>query len=1124
MHSTPPLGRYHYQLYSISIGLLLPLMAAFNTGHAHTRPGRGPITQSTTAQSASVFTNSAQKITDIGVLEPGKPILQELAGGEVHSYRINLAVGQFLRVLVDQRGIDLTLALHDPNNRKITEADSPVSARGPERISVIADVAGSYRLELRPKLATLPRGRYEARIADLRAAQPDDQIRITAERMHAEATFIFGEGTGESRRKAIEKYKQTIPLWQSLGDPREEGHTLLAIGFNLANLSEHKEALEIFEKAAVLMRAARDREGEATVLYSIGLLHNNLDDHRKALDFYDQALIILRAIGDRSMEANTLGNTGSVYASTAEYQQALEYYTQSLVIKREVGDPPAEATLLNNLGFVYGRTGQHQKALEYYNQALPILRAINDRSGEGTTLNNIGSVYNELGDPRKALEFYTQAADIKRAAGRRAEEAIALSNIGFAYNKLGEYSKALEFYNQSLTLATSAGVRSREAVAFANIGKTYADLGDHRKALEYYGRALPIQIAIGERRGQATTLNGIGKAHQDLGDPKNALEFYHQALAIRRATDDLKAQAETLYDLARAQRDLNNLDAARSAIEDSISAVESLRVNVKSPQLRASYLASVRDYYQFHIDVLMQLHKQRPSERFDVAALNVSERSRARALLELLKEGRAEIHHDLEPSLIARERMFRQTIGDKADRLTRLLSGKHTKEQVATVDKEIESLATEYEQIQGHIRHVSPRYAALTQPVPLTLKEIQTELLDPDTLLLEYALGDDKSYLWVVTTTSSNSFELPKREEIEALARDLHEHLTARNQGIKDETAEQRRIRLARAETEYAKKAFALSEMVLTPIARELKNKRIVIVSEGALQYVPFAALPDPLSGALFKPLIVDHEIVNLPSASVLAVLRQETRDRKPPAKTVAVLADPVFSETDPRLTPIHKTSAIADEGAAVEDLKRSASESGLTDLMRLRFSRLEAEEISKLASEKMRLKALDFAASRATATSGELSQYRIVHFATHGLINNKNPELSGVVFSLVDTRRQPQNGFLRLYDIYNLKLSADLVVLSACQTALGKNIKGEGIVGLTRGFMYAGAPRIVASLWRVEDRATAQLMQRFYARMLGEGLTPSAALRAAQVSMLGNKRWQAPYYWAGFTLQGEWK
>lgn len=524
--------------------------------------------------------------------------------------------------------------------------------------------------------------------------------------------------------------------------------------------------------------------------------------------------------------------------------------------------------------------------------------------------------------------------------------------------------------------------------------------------------------------------------------------------------------------------------------------------------------------YETNIDVLMRLHQQRPTEGFAVAALEVSEKSRARSLLELLREARAEIEQGVDPSLIERESYLRRSIANKAEQQIRLLSGKYTEQEASAIAKELNALTTDYDQVQSRIRQASPRYAALLEPQPIDVEEIRKRVVDADTLLLEYSLGEEKSFLWAVTPDTVKSFELPGRATIEQSAKRVYQLLTERGTSVSGETIAQRKVRLERADSEYMEAAAALSRMLLGPVASELKQKRLAIVAEGVLQYVSFSALPSPVSGA--TPLIVDHEIVTLPSASVLAVLREETVNRKPASKAVAVLADPVFSASDPRVAK--NGAAPVDDSSSLVDAQRSAAESGLKDLVRLRFSRQEAEEIARLAGNKSNLKALDFAANRAVAMDQKLSDYRIVHFATHGLINNQHPDLSGVVLSLVDAQGRPQNGFLRLYDIYNLKLDAELVVLSACQTALGKEIKGEGLVGLTRGFMYAGAPRVVASLWRIDDRASADIMSRFYAAMLKDGLRPAAALRAAQVSMLREKRWQSPHYWAAFTIQGEWR
>ena len=545
--------------------------------------------------------------------------------------------------------------------------------------------------------------------------------------------------------------------------------------------------------------------------------------------------------------------------------------------------------------------------------------------------------------------------------------------------------------------------------------------------------------------------------------------------------------------------------------------VEKLRTRVTSQQLRTSFFASVQQLREFYIDLLMRLHKENPSQRLDAAAFNASETGRARSLLELLNEANAEIHRGVDPKLLERKRNLEESIAAKAESQARSFSEKTAKERAAAAE-ELALLTSEYDQVEARIRDTSPQYAALIQPVPLKLEEIQQQVLDDETLLLEYSLGEQKSFLWAVTPDSIKTYELPNRAIIEPLARRVYELLTARNQRVANETLEQRRQRLESTDAEYLKAATSLSQTLLGPAAAELKNKRLLIVSDGVLQFVPFAGLPDPNNA---QPLMLDHEIVTAPSTAVVALLRQETRNRKPAPKTLAVFADPVFSNDDPRVLTARLAHAARDEKT---DAVRSASEVGLDDLRRLRFSRQEADEITRYATNDLKLEAVDFQANRTLATSAELGQYQIVHFATHGLINNTHPELSGVVLSLVDEKGRPQNGFLRLYDLYNLKLSADLVVLSACQTALGKEIRGEGLVGLTRGFMYAGAPRVVASLWQIDDRATAEFMKRFYQGMLGQKLRPAAALRAAQASMSKDPRWHQPHYWAAFTLQGEWK
>jgi CHAT domain-containing protein len=537
----------------------------------------------------------------------------------------------------------------------------------------------------------------------------------------------------------------------------------------------------------------------------------------------------------------------------------------------------------------------------------------------------------------------------------------------------------------------------------------------------------------------------------------------------------------------------------------------------------------------------MRLHSQRPNEGYAARGLQASERARARSLLETLAESKADLRQGVDIKLLDSERALQNQLNVKAEEQTRLLSGNHTQAQAEAIAKEIDAFTGKLQQIEAQIRRSSPRYAALTQPQPLTPKEIQSQLLDSNTMLLEYWLGDAKSYLWAVTQTSITSFELPKREEIESAAREFYALLTTRPKSLSAGGSKKRGLRVPtgrQANLKFEEVPLRLSRTLLGPVRGQLGNKRLLIVNTGALQFIPFTALPSPTTEVgISQPLVSRHEIVNLPSASTLAVLRRELGQYQRATKGIVVLADPVFERTDSRVklrvrgnTQDRTASAAKTEERAelALEVTRAAEETGVARdglfIPRLPGTRREAEQILSMVSADEGKGAFDFAASRLTATSLELSQYRFVHFATHGFLNSVHPELSGIVLSLFDEEGNPQDGFMRAHEVFKLKLGAELVVLSACQTGLGKEVKGEGLVGLTRGFMYAGAPRVVVSLWNVSDEATAELMTRFYRGMLRKGLAPAAALRSAQVSLMKERKWSAPFYWAAFTLQGEWR
>lgn len=1015
-------------------------------------------------------------------LVQGTPVSRQMNGAEVHSYRMTLATGQYARVIVEQRGIDVVVKVLSSDGRQVAEVDTPNGAQGPEVVPLVSEGDGTYRVEVRP-LKKDGRGNYEIKVDEVRIATAQDRSLVAANAAYAEADRARAQ---KRRQEAIKKYEEALQLY----------------------------------------RAAANRDGEIATLNILASGYQAVSEKQKSLDHYDQVLQLYRTIGNRQGEADTLRTIGNVYNSPdansapgpTERQKALEYLYQATALYKELNAPKHEAYTLTIIGGIYNAFGERQKALQHFNQALLLQRSVGDQKREGYTLAYIGGAYNALGEKHTALEYFNQAIATFKASEEGFGEATALTEIAGVYLSLGETDKALEYFNQALPLHKTKTNRGWEAKTLTLIGAVYHARGDGQKALQFLTQALPIQKALNSRGWEANTLTYMGAVYSSLGDWQKASECFTQALALSRAIFDPKTEANVLLNLARAERNHNNLPAARQHAEKAIELIESIRTKIVSQDWRASYFASKRDYYELYVDLLMKQHQESPGKGHDAAALQASERARARSLLEILTEAGIDIREGVDPQLLDRERGLQQQINDKELQRIQLLAGKPREEQTQQIEKDLNALLTEYNEVRAQIRARSPRYDALMQPEPLVLREIQKQVLDEETLLLEYALGDEKSYLWVVTQTEMKSFVLPKRAVIEAAARRVYELLTTSNK------------REAKRAAEMA--ASELGQIVLGPAAALLGKKRLLIVSEGALQYVPFSALsiPDELSPGSYRPLIATNEVISLPSASVLAVLRREASDRQVAPKAVAVFADAVFQSDDSRLLQARQnvkseSHARADSQLDEQsDLVRSAKDSGVLNFQRLPFTRQEAEAIANLAGEARSLKALDFSASRDTVFDARLDQYRIVHFATHGLLNSRHPELSGIVLSLIDKDGRARDGFLRTHDIYNLKLRANLVVLSACRTALGNEVRGEGLLGLTRGFMYSGTPRVVASLWDVKDEATSKFMTHFYQKMLRDGLRPAAALRAAQLVQLKEPRWEAPYFWAGFTLQGDWK
>jgi CHAT domain-containing protein len=839
------------------------------------------------------------------------------------------------------------------------------------------------------------------------------------------------------------------------------------------------------------------------------------DQLRQSIADFQVALNKFRFAGNRKYEALVLSSIGSFYTRLGNWNKAVELQQQSLEINRNIGAEDDASLLLSNIGTTYLRNNEPQKALEMLYESVSISVKREDILNHSRALNLIGNVYENLGDINRALTYYSQALEKAQEISQENFVADAFNNLGKANYALGENQKAAEFFQKAVVTARKINNKRQEAVSLGNLGQTFFALSNQTKALELLTESLNVNRSLSDKIGEAATLKKFGKIYLTIGATEKAIEYFNQSLEIYRALEDTQNLAETLLLSAKAENKKGNVDAAQVKTEEAISLIEKIRARVQTAELRDSFSANLQDYYAFYIELLMARHKRAPDKNFAALALQANERARARGLLNLLAESNADIRQGADVKLLEKESDLKNLLSARLENLTKVLNGKTEAEQTLKLKNEIEQIRAEYEQTQAQIRAASPRYAALTQPKTLSLKEIQSEVLDTDSVLLEYALGETKSFLWIVTKNNFQTIELPSREKIEATAKQVYDALTARNKQVKFETADERRERIEFADADFISHSKDLSRMIFASAASVSGNQRLLVVADGALQYIPFSVL---LNGE--KYLIESNEIVNLPSASALAGLRKEMNGRLNPAKTLAIFADPIFEKNDERFASITNKNKAKPQFQTVA--ARNLTREGL-ELSRLPFTRREAELVGSLVPSNQQTKRLDFEANRQFVLSSELSNYRYIHFATHGFINSQTPELSSIVLSLFDENGAEQDGFLRVGDIYNLKLNAEMVVLSGCRTGLGREIKGEGLVGLTRGFMYAGARRVAVSLWDVNDEATADLMGRFYREMLGtKKLSPSASLRQAQISMIRDKNWSSPYYWSAFILQGE--
>lgn len=912
---------------------------------------------------------------------------------------------------------------------------------------------------------------------------------------------------------AIVTYRNSLALLETAPHFETQVDALNGLGKAYSYQSKCDDSTEHLTRAISLSDLHAYPAGKAEALLRLSECQN-YDDHALALSSARQALDLWNSLGNKFGIADAhlaIGEYQMVLNFLDESQQSLE---RSLTLWRELNVSYKETETLNNLGFLEYRKGAWQSALSHYIEAQRRVDSEAEPYLMGQSAAGLAESFIESGLTDIGITKYQEAREQFRLSGDERSVIFAGWGIGKGQYINGDYQGAVT----TLQAARADALRIKESIIVAlcddYLGRAYYSLTDGVVALKHFEAALAAYIKAGNAMEVPRTRALMAQVYELQGLLAKADEYYLASLESFRSLGDLINQSATLYKLGSLRLKQNRLDEAEEYLRQSIDVTEQVRGKSTSSDLTAAFSASVHERYETLIDCLMR--KQKATQRQDLAAraFETSELGRARSLSELLHETATNQVPGLEESLAQQERSLRQSLFVNENARVALLGTKYQKADLEALETKRRELEEQYTQVLDTIRSRFPSYEQLVRPKGWTVSQIQEQVIaDDETVLLEYSLGPEKSYVWAVTRQSIKSYELAAQDQIVVAAERVY-NLISSTPG-------------SNTPHELENASQALSQMILSPLTTELNRRRILVVADGVLNYIPFQILVQVGSN---EPLVLNHEIVNAPSASILGQLQQEARHRRPVAKLLAAFGDPVFPanyaqaqiERDEQLVAIQDPASVRLR-SALRNINLNDNRFDPSLLRPLLYAKRELATLREVAGESS-LVATEFTASRANLLSTDLSEYAMLHFATHGFLDPTHPENSGLVLSTVNQQGQEQNGFIGLREIYELRAPVSLVVLSACQTALGKDVRGEGLLGITRGFMYAGASSVVASLWKVDDEATAELMKRFYTNMLERGLTPSAALREAQNSIRQEPHWRSPYYWAGFTLQGDYR
>ena len=767
----------------------------------------------TAARPPETAPGSAAPARPVGA--PGQAAGTLDAPGASAWYELHLNAGEFLAGFVLQSGVDAAVVIHPPGALPPIESDS--RWHGPEPVWVQAETSGAYRFEVRAVEKHSRRGDYILELAAPRAPAPEDSVRRKAQALSTEAKRLLRQNAADGYPQALARYQEAVPLWESVGDRVGLSQALNTLGHIHHRLQDLATSEECYRRSLEIRQSLGDAVGEGECLHNLAALRSAQGKTGEALDLYRQALELRRRGGDELGQAQTLANLGTVCFRAGDFQNALDYFEAALPLERELNARPEMIQTLIGLGAIYHRFGDWQPAMDCLKQNQALLREVNYLPGLAFNQLNLGAVYIELGDLDASIACLRDVPELMQRIRNRSGEAAAWLNLGNAYLYREDTDRALECYQKARAGLGEQDEPNVQTAALVYTGRALVEAGRCAEGRQVLEQALERVRRLGDRRWEAQALLYLGAADQAEGRDEAAAGHMERALALSREIAFVSGEVNALYSLGGLERRMERWDAAAARLAEGITLVETMRGSLRTQQLRLTFFALMQGFYEARIDALMQLHAREPAAGHDAEALQASEGGRARLLVEQLLRGGVPLEPPGAPELAGTARRLHHALGLAGGDppATRGAAPADAPEQFR---RELAELQGQYRKLQQRLRTEAPAYADLVQPEPATLPQLQA-LLDPGTVLLEYSLGRERSYLWVVAPDRLSAFVLPPAGAIEEAARRLYGLLIERNHRPAGEAFAVRQQRIAGADRAIPTAAAELGRLVLPEAA-----------------------------------------------------------------------------------------------------------------------------------------------------------------------------------------------------------------------------------------------------------------------------------------------------------------